>query len=54
MQGCKPRLHAPEAPLSGHNDHRVVMSLTVLALALLIVILLVHLMLTGARLTRRY
>ena len=33
MQGCKPRLHAPEAPLSGHNDHRVVMSLTVLALA---------------------
>ena len=28
--------------------------LTVLALALLIVILLVHLMLTGARLTRRY
>ena len=33
VQGCKPRLHAPEAPLSGHNDHRVVMSLTVLALA---------------------
>ena len=33
MQGCKPQLHAPEAPLSGHNDHRVVMSLTVLALA---------------------
>ena len=32
VQGCKPRLHAPEAPLSGHNDHRVVMSLTVLAL----------------------
>ena len=31
--GCKPQLHAPEAPLSGHNDHRVVMSLTVLALA---------------------
>ena len=24
VQGCKPRLHAPEAPLSGHNDHRVV------------------------------
>ena len=33
VQGCKPRLHAPEPPLSGHNDHRVVMSLTVLALA---------------------
>ena len=33
VQDCKPRLHAPEAPLSGHNDHRVVMSLTVLALA---------------------
>ena len=33
VQGCKPQLHAPEAPLSGHNDHRVVMSLTVLALA---------------------
>ena len=33
VQGCKPRLHAPEAPLSGHNDHRVGMSLTVLALA---------------------
>ena len=33
VQGCKPRLHAPETPLSGHNDHRVVMSLTVLALA---------------------
>ena len=33
VQGCKLRLHAPEAPLSGHNDHRVVMSLTVLALA---------------------
>ena len=33
VQGCKPHLHAPEAPLSGHNDHRVVMSLTVLALA---------------------
>ena len=26
VQGCKPRLHAPETPLSGHNDHRVVMS----------------------------
>ena len=33
VQGCKPQLHTPEAPLSGHNDHRVVMSLTVLALA---------------------
>ena len=33
VHGCKPQLHAPEAPLSGHNDHRVVMSLTVLALA---------------------
>ena len=33
VQGCRPQLHAPEAPLSGHNDHRVVMSLTVLALA---------------------
>ena len=33
VQSCKPQLHAPEAPLSGHNDHRVVMSLTVLALA---------------------
>ena len=33
VQGCKPRLHAQEAPLSGHNDHRVAMSLTVRALA---------------------
>ena len=33
VQGCKPRLHAPEAPLSGHNDHRVVMSLAVLSAA---------------------
>ena len=33
LQGCAERLHAPAAPLSGHNDHRVVMSLTVLALA---------------------
>ena len=33
VQGCKPRLHAPADTLSGHNDHRVVMSLTVLALA---------------------
>ena len=33
LQGCAERLPAPAAPLSGHNDHRVVMSLTVLALA---------------------
>ena len=33
VQGCAERLHAPAAPLHGHNDHRVVMSLTVLALA---------------------
>ena len=33
VQGCKPQLHAPEAPLSGHNDHRVVMSLAVLSAA---------------------
>ena len=26
-------LHAPEEPLSGHNDHRVVMALAVAALA---------------------
>ena len=26
-------LHAPIAPLDGHNDHRVVMALTILALA---------------------
>ena len=26
-------LHAPAAPLDGHNDHRVVMALTILALA---------------------
>ena len=33
IEGCAGRLHPPAAPLSGHNDHRVVMSLTVLALA---------------------
>ena len=33
VHGCAGRLHAPAAPLHGHNDHRVVMSLTVLALA---------------------
>ncbi len=33
ITGCADKLHAPAAPLSGHNDHRVVMSLTVLALA---------------------
>lgn len=33
IQGCAGALHAPAAPLQGHNDHRVVMSLTVLALA---------------------
>ncbi len=33
IHGCAGALHAPAAPLSGHNDHRVVMSLTVLALA---------------------
>lgn len=33
IQGCAGALHAPAAPLCGHNDHRVVMSLTVLALA---------------------
>ena len=33
VHGCAERLHAPAAPLHGHNDHRVVMSLTVLALA---------------------
>ena len=26
-------LHAPAEPLSGHNDHRIVMALTVAALA---------------------
>ena len=33
ITGCAGKLHAPEKPLSGHNDHRVVMSLAVLALA---------------------
>ena len=33
IHGCADALHAPEQPLSGHNDHRVVMSLAVLALA---------------------
>ena len=33
IHGCAGRLHAPAAPLHGHNDHRVVMSLSVLALA---------------------
>ena len=32
VHGCAEHLHAPEAPLHGHNDHRVVMSLAVLAL----------------------
>ena len=33
IEGCAAQLHAPEGVLSGHNDHRVVMSLTVLSLA---------------------
>ena len=33
VHGCAGRLHAPAAPLHGHNDHRVVMSLAVLALS---------------------
>ena len=33
VHGCAERLHAPAAPLHGHNDHRVVMSLAVLATA---------------------
>ena len=33
VEGSAGRLHRPEAVLHGHNDHRVVMSLTVLALA---------------------
>ena len=33
IHGCADSLHAPAAPLHGHNDHRVVMSLAVLALA---------------------
>ena len=33
IEGCAGALHAPDGLLSGHNDHRVVMSLSVLALA---------------------
>ena len=33
ITGCAGALHAPDEVLSGHNDHRVVMSLAVLALA---------------------
>ncbi len=33
IEGCADRLHTPDMPLSGHNDHRVIMSLTVLALS---------------------
>ena len=33
IEGCTGALHAPDGVLSGHNDHRVVMSLSVLALA---------------------
>ena len=33
IEGCAGALHAPDGVLSGHNDHRVVMSLSVLALA---------------------
>ena len=33
VHGCAERLHAPAAPLHGHNDHRVVMSLAVLSAA---------------------
>ena len=33
VHSCAERLHAPAAPLHGHNDHRVVMSLAVLAAA---------------------
>ena len=33
ITGCAGALHAPSEVLSGHNDHRVVMSLAVLALA---------------------
>ena len=33
VHGCAELLHAPAAPLHGHNDHRVVMSLAVLAAA---------------------
>ena len=30
IEGCAGALHAPDGVLSGHNDHRVVMSLSVL------------------------
>ena len=33
VHGCAGLLHAPAAPLHGHNDHRVVMSLAVLSAA---------------------
>ena len=33
IEGCAGALHAPDGVLSGHNDHRVVMSLAVLAAA---------------------
>ena len=33
VHGCADRLHAPAGVLHGHNDHRVVMSLAVLALS---------------------
>ena len=33
VHGCAEHLHAPEGILHGHNDHRVVMSLAVLAAA---------------------
>ena len=33
IEGCAGALYAPDGLLSGHNDHRVVMSLSVLALA---------------------
>ena len=33
VHGCANRLHAPAGVLHGHNDHRVVMSLAVLALS---------------------
>ncbi len=33
VHGCRDALHAPVSALCGHNDHRVVMSLTVLSLA---------------------
>ena len=33
VHGCANRLHAPAGVLHGHNDHRVVMSLAVLAAA---------------------